>query len=195
MRAPSTSPRRPPPPQPPTPTVSLQVYRELARRAAAGLPAPTHEDLNTWCVKRLRAVTEAGRMVLPQCACAGYRGEPDAGKGACTRLALRLTLPCPRFPPPHPACSLSHRSIVSLRSCCTHSRTRARWASLQSRLPSVPWAVASERGEGGGGAVVVEGRWLWRQRGWLWRGGRDWVCGFVHVGGGVRGAGCGDSVR
>ena len=46
----------------------LWVLRDIARAAAAGGPPPTHEALNLACVRRMRAQTEAGRVLLA-CAC------------------------------------------------------------------------------------------------------------------------------
>ena len=46
------------------------VAAEVAARAAAGGAPHTHEELNAWCVARMRALTEAGRVMLPGCAAA-----------------------------------------------------------------------------------------------------------------------------
>jgi hypothetical protein len=53
------------------------VAAEVAARAAAGGAPYTHEDLNAWCVARMRALTEAGRVLLPGC---GAKAAP-AGDG------------------------------------------------------------------------------------------------------------------
>ncbi len=46
------------------------VAAEVAARAAAGGAPYSHEELNAWCVARMRALTEAGRVLLPGCAAA-----------------------------------------------------------------------------------------------------------------------------
>ena len=55
------------------------VHAEVARAARAG-EVYTHETLNAWCVARLRALTEAGLVLLPGCSssCDGHGGGADA---------------------------------------------------------------------------------------------------------------------
>jgi len=45
------------------------VGGELEGRARAGLPPPSHQDLNLLFAQRLRSLAEAGRVLLPSCTC------------------------------------------------------------------------------------------------------------------------------
>ena len=45
------------------------VEAHLRASAAAGLPSPTHQQLNLHFAQLLRAHTEAGKVLLPSCAC------------------------------------------------------------------------------------------------------------------------------
>jgi hypothetical protein len=75
------------------------VEGELRARAAAGAPLPSHQQLNLHFAREMRARTEAGRVLLPACACgaalAGLaaRGSGSGGGGgapahACSYAAL-----------------------------------------------------------------------------------------------------------
>jgi len=67
------------------------VQAEVERAARAGEAPHTHESLNAWCVARLRALTEGGRVLLPGCHAGGGGGNGDGdtagggggGDGGC----------------------------------------------------------------------------------------------------------------